>query len=490
MVSRMRDPRAHIALHPNAIMYVDSSRSRFVTELKDFVRFPTVSAQATHSVDLRRCADWLANHLRRIGLNHVDIVPTRRHPIVYAESKLLAHRPTVLIYGHYDVQPPDPLNEWQTPPFHPIVRGGNLYGRGACDDKGQMFAHIKAIESYLQTEGSLPVNVKCLFEGEEEIGSPNLPKFLNANRQRLRADVAVMSDMPILAPNRPAITYAMRGALSVEIDITGPGRDLHSGIFGGAVHNPLQVLCELIARLHDSRGRITIPGFYDRVRSWSKGEREYMAIVGPTDAAVLRNAKAPRGWGETGYTAYERTTIRPSLSINGIVGGYQGEGAKAVIPSHAVAKLNFRLVPDQNPQEIDQLFRAHIKKIASPTVHVTVRTLVSAHPALINRNDPVMRVAATAYRKGFDADPVFLRSGGTIPVVNLLQETLAAPVVLMGFALPDDQMHAPNEKFYLPNFFRGIDTSIWFLHLTGARQTLSHSLSESHLPQLAGMAIA
>ena len=371
-----------------------------------------------------------------------------------------------------------------------MVRGGSLYGRGACDDKGQMFAHIKAIESYLQTEGSLPVNVKCLFEGEEEIGSPNLPKFLNANRQRLRADVAVMSDMPILAPNRPAITYAMRGALSVEIDITGPGRDLHSGIFGGAVHNPLQALCELIARLHDSRGRITIPGFYDRVRSWSKAEHEYMAIVGPTDAAVLRNAKAPRGWGETGYTAYERTTIRPSLSINGIVGGYQREGAKAVIPSHAVAKLNFRLVPDQNPQEIDQLFHDHIMRITSPTVHVTVRTLVSAHPALINRNDPFMHVAATAYRKGFDADPVFLRSGGTIPVVNLLQETFVAPVVLMGFALPDDQMHAPNERFYLPNFFRGIDTSIWFLHLTGARQTLSQSLPESHLSQRASMAIA
>ncbi|HQU28775.1 MAG TPA: M20/M25/M40 family metallo-hydrolase, partial [Nitrospirales bacterium] len=273
-----------------------------------------------------------------------------------------------------------------------------------------------------------------------------------------------------VGPNRPAITYAMRGALSVEMEISGPKEDLHSGIFGGAIHNPLQVLCELIAGLHDPKGRITVPGFYDRVRLWSKIERDYMGEVGPTDAAILRNAKANRGWGETGYTAYERTTIRPSLSINGIIGGYQKEGAKAVIPSRAVAKLNFRLVPDQTPSEIDQLFRAHIAKTAPPTVRVTMRTAVSAHSALINRKHPVLRAAAVAYRKGFDANPVFLRSGGTIPVVNMLQESLDVPVVLMGFALPDDNMHGPNEKFYLPNFFKGINTSISFLNQVGARK--------------------
>jgi acetylornithine deacetylase/succinyl-diaminopimelate desuccinylase-like protein len=449
--------------------YTDANQSRFITELKHFIRLPSISAQPQHVDDLTQCADWLTSHLQRIGLKHIDSLRTRRHPIVYAESKRLPHRPTVLIYGHYDVQPPDPLDEWHSPPFQPVVRGANLYGRGACDDKGQMFAHIKAIEAYLCTQGSLPVNVKCLFEGGEEIGSPNLPKFLERNRHRLGADVAVISDMSIIAPGRPAITYALRGALSVEIEVTGPEQDLHSGTFGGAVHNPLQVLAELIAALHESNGRIAIPGFYNRVRLWSDDERNYMASVGPTDPKLLRDAKASSGWGEFDYTAYERTTIRPALTVNGIVGGYQGEGAKAVIPRRAVAKLNLRLVPDQTPREIDHLFRAHIARIAPPTVGVTVRTLVAAHPALINRNHPVMRAAAVAYRKGFGAEPVFLRSGGTIPVVNLLQQALDIPIVLMGFALPDDHIHGPNEKFHLPNFFNGIKTSIWFLSEVASR---------------------
>ena len=456
--------------------YAQLHRHKFVRELEEFIRFPTVSAQPKHADAIRQGAEWLANHLRGIGMDHVQVIRTSRHPLVYADWSHVPGNPTLLVYGHYDVQPPDPITEWRFPPFQPTIKRGILYGRGACDDKGQMFTHVKAIETYLQTTGSLPVNVKCLFEGEEEIGSPNLPKFLKVNQQRLQADVVVMSDMPMVAPNRPAITYAMRGALSVEVEISGPEQDLHSGIFGGAIHNPLQVLCELIAGLHDSKGRITIPGFYDRVRRWSKAERDYMAKVGPADADLLRNAKAPRGWGETGYTAYECTTIRPSLSINGIIGGYQKEGAKAIIPSRAIAKLNFRLVPHQTPQEIDQLFREHVKRSTPPTVQVTVRTLVSAHPALINRNHPVMRAAATAYRKGFDADPVFLRSGGTIPVVNMLQESLDVPVVLMGFALPNDHMHGPNEKFHLSNFFKGIDTSIWFLNQIGEQAVSSHGL--------------
>jgi len=461
--SLIRNPRAHSEPCVTANRYVGSGRSRFVTELKRFVRFPSVSAQPKHVRDLVRCANWLANHLQRIGLNRIDIVPTLRHPIVYAESKQLSDRPTVLIYGHYDVQPPDPIKEWISPPFKPKVRDKNLYGRGACDDKGQMFTHIKAIEAYLQTQGVLPVNVKCLFEGEEEIGSPNLSGFLKRNRERLAADIVVLSDMPIVAPDRPAITYAMRGALSVELEVKGPQRDLHSGIFGGAVHNPLQVLCELVAALHDSKGRIAIPGFYDRVRSWSKAERDYMTRVGPLNTTLLRSAGTRRGWGEIGYTAYERTTIRPALTINGILGGYQGEGAKAVIPSRAIVKLNFRLVPNQSPREIEALFRLYIARITPPTTRVKVRTLVSAQPALINREHPAIRAAAVAYRRGFGSYPVFLRSGGTIPVVNMLQQALGVPIVLMGFGLPDDRMHSPNEKFHLPNFFNGIKTSIWFL---------------------------
>jgi acetylornithine deacetylase/succinyl-diaminopimelate desuccinylase-like protein len=449
-----------------------------VAELENFIRFPSVSAQSDHADDVKQCAAWLANHLHRVGMNRVKAIPTRRHPIVYAEWRHRSDRPSVLIYGHYDVQPPDPLHEWRSPPFEPAMRGNDLYGRGACDDKGQLFTHVKAIEAYLETAGALPVNVRCLFEGEEEIGSPNLREFLASNRRRLGADVAVMSDMPIVAPNQPAITYAMRGALSVELQVEGPERDLHSGIFGGAVHNPLQALCEMLASLHHRNGRIAIPGFYDNVRKWGERERAYMAAVGPADAKILLNAGASMDWGEAGYSAYERTTIRPALTVNGIVGGYQGEGAKAVIPRRAVAKLNFRLVPNQSPDEIERLFRAHVARIVPPTVRATVRTLVAANPALVDRSHPVMPAAVSAYQRGFGAKPVFLRSGGTIPVVNMLQESLDVPVVLMGFALPDDRMHAPNEKFHLPNFFNGIETSIWFLSEVAARLQPS-----KHLPR-------
>ena len=453
----------------NSADYIIAARSRFVIELKEFVRFSSVSAAPENAKDVVCCADWLAKHLRHVGLKKVEILPTARHPIVYAESTQLPQRPTVLIYGHYDVQPPDPLNEWKSPPFKPIVRGTNLYGRGACDDKGQLFVHIKAIEAYLRTQHSLPVNVKCLFEGEEEIGSPILPGFLARNKQRLAADAAIISDMSIIAPDRPAITHALRGALSVEIEVTGAKQDLHSGTFGGAVHNPVQVLAELLAALHHTNGKIAIPGFYRRVRLWRENERTYMAKVGPTDNKLLHDAGTNVGWGEMDYTAYERTTIRPALSVNGITGGYQGEGAKAVIPHRALAKLNFRLVPDQKPREIDQLLRDYIARIKPPGTNVTIRTLVTAQPALIDRDHPVMGAAADAYRKGFGAEPVFLRSGGTIPVVNMLQRVFDIPVVLMGFALPDSRVHAPNERLHLPNFFNGIKTSIWFLAEIAAR---------------------
>lgn len=451
------------------LAYGHAKRMRFVAELKEFLRFPSVSAQPKHAEDLKKCAAWLAEHLRWIGLEHVQVVSSRGHPIVYAEWQHAPGCPTVLIYGHYDVQPVDPLGDWHSPPFEPTVRGIDLYGRGASDDKGQLFIHIKALESYLHTTGTLPVNVKCVFEGEEEVGSPNLSSFLSRNRNALAADVAVLSDMRILAPDRPAITYSLRGALSLDLEVTGPQQDLHSGLFGGAVHDPLQALCEIIASLHDVNGRVAIPGFYNHVRQWSEEERAYMARTGPTDAQILRDAQSEKGWGEGGYTLYERTTIRPVLTVNGIVGGYQGPGPKAVIPARAVAKLNLRLVPDQDPHEIDRLLRHHIARITPPSVRSTIRTHLLAKTALVKRNHPAMRAAAVAYRKGFDAAPVFLRSGGTIPVVSLFHEMLGIPTVLMGFALPDDRMHAPNEKFHLSNFYNGITTSIWFLAEVGTR---------------------
>ncbi len=460
---------------PNrALAYAREHWPRFVAELKHFVRFPTVSAEPSHAKDVNRCATWLAGHLRRLGLENVKLVPTGGHPLVYGCWQRAEGKPTVLIYGHYDVLPADPLAEWHSPPFEPVVRGDDLYGRGACDDKGQVFAHIKALESYLMAERGLPVNVKCLFEGEEEMDSPNFAPFVRKHKKALGADVAVMSDTRMLAPDRPAIGYAQRGTLRVELEVEGPRQDLHSGNFGGAVHNPLQALCDMLARLHDADGRVAIPRFYDAVRAWGPKEREYMARTGPSDAAILRDAGVKRGWGERGYTLYERTTLRPALTVNGVAGGHQGAGVKAIIPARARAKLSFRLVPDQDPQEIGRLFREHIARITPPTVRSSVAVLSGAKPALIDRQQPAMRAAAFAYQKAFGHAPVFLRSGGTIPVINTFQKILGVPTVLMGFGLPDDHIHAPNEKFHLPNFYNGIAAAIWFLAAVGATLRRSH----------------
>jgi len=344
-----------------------------------------------------------------------------------------------------------------------------LYGRGASDDKGQMWAHVKALESYLRTVGKLPVNVKCLFEGEEEIGSPNLAPVLAQHANELAADVAVLSDSSIPAPDQPAITYALRGALDLELEVRGPAEDLHSGVFGGAVHNPLQALCEIVATLHNADGRVAVAGFYDRVRPDAKEERNYLARVAPDDAQMLRDARAKEGWGEPGYSLYERTTLRPALTINGLSGGYQGPGSKAVLPARAGAKFNIRLVPDQDPNEIDRRFRRHIARVAPRTVRWRVRSNPGSWATRVDRRHPALRAAARAYREGFGVAPIFLRSGGTIPVVNMFREFLGIPTVLMGFALPDDRLHAPNEKFHLPNYFNGIAASIWFLAEVGAQ---------------------
>jgi acetylornithine deacetylase/succinyl-diaminopimelate desuccinylase-like protein len=461
----------------SALEYCRKHRRRFLAELREFVRFPTVSAQPGHAADIESCAAWLTDHLRRIGLENVVIVPTPRHPIVYGASRrsrgrssgFPSDRSTVLVYGHYDVQPPEPLREWRSPPFDPEIRGDDLFGRGASDDKGQLFAQLKAIESYLQANNELPVNVQVVVDGEEEIGSPNLQSFLARNASKLASDVAVISDMSIRGPGQPAITYATRGQLSLELTVRGPRQDLHSGSFGGAIHNPLQALAEILARLHDSDRRVAIPGFYDRVRTPSSGERSRLARAGPTDSQVLLNARQELGWGEVGYSEFERITLRPALTINGLSGGYQGAGNKGVIPSVANAKLSFRLVPDQEPAEIERLFRRHLARTLPSTVRAGVRTLSAAKPVVMNPQHDFIRAASLAYRKGFGADPVLIRSGGTIPVISTIREVLRAPVVLMGFGLPDDHMHAPNEKFHLPNFFRGIETAIWFFAAIAAR---------------------
>lgn len=450
---------------PRMLAYARSHHPRFVSELKQFIRYPSVSSQSHRQSDIRLCAHWLAKNLQQVGLERVRVIPTQGNPIVYASWLHAPGRPTLILYGHYEVLPGEPLQEWRTPPFMPTIQNDNLYGRGAADDKGQLFAHVKALESHLQASGSLPVNLKCIFEGEEEVGSPNLRSFVVRNRRALRANAAVISDTRMLGPDRPAISYAQRGGLRAEVEVTGPPNELHSGAFGGGVHNPILALCDILAGLHDSDGRVTIPGFYDDVRVWSEKERDFMARSGPSDREILRAARVAHGWGESGYSLYERTTIRPDLGVNGISGGHTGPGVKGVIPKSALAKISFRLVPNQDPTRIAKMFCEHIARLTPATVQSRVRTMSHVHPALVNRNHPAVQAAVIAYKKVFGATPAFIRSGGSIPVVNTFQEVLGIPAVLMGFGLPDDHIHAPNEKFNLQIFYKAIETSIWYLAL-------------------------
>ena len=397
----------------------------------------------------------------------VQVVKTRGNPIVFASRLRGKHHPTILIYGHYDVLPGEPIRQWRTPPFEPKIIGNKLHARGASDDKGQLFIHLKAIESYLATERSLPVNVKCIFEGEEEIGSPNLAAFVRRNQKTLRADAAVISDTRMGSPDRPAISYAQRGGLRLNLEVRGSAHDLHSGNFGGAVLNPAQALCEIVAKLHDDRGRVSVPGFYNDVRRWSEAERDYMARNGPDDKEIIRNAGVDIGWGEKNFSSYEKTTIRPALTINGLTSGHQGTGAKSIIPSRATAKMSFRLVPDQQPASVARLVRNYIQRITPPQVRSSMSFFSPIAPALVDRKHPAILAAVAAYEKAFGAKPVFIRSGGSIPCVPIFQDLLGIPVILMGFGLPEDNIHAPNENLDITNFARGVETSIWYLALAG-----------------------
>jgi acetylornithine deacetylase/succinyl-diaminopimelate desuccinylase-like protein len=447
----MDAPRAHARAHA----------ARFVEELGELVRFPTVAAQAAHRGDMERCARWLAAHLAAIGLDHAQVVPTSGHPFVYADRLRGDDRPTLLVYGHYDVQPAD--ERWRTPPFSPTVRGDFLYGRGASDDKGQFFVHVKAIESWLRSAGELPLDVKVVIEGEEEIGSEGLIAWLSREPEALQADAAVISDMPMRAPGQPALTYAMRGSLSLDLEVVRPGPEVHAGLFGGAVLNPIQVLCGISASLHEADGRVAVGGFYDKVRAVGDDERAYLRRVGPRDDELLKAAGLGQAWGEADFTVYERTTIRPALTFNGCRGGYEGEGGKAVIPTRASAKLNLRLVPDQDPAEIERLVRAHVAARRPEGVTVDVHKQFAARPVFVDPRHPAVHAAAAAYRDGFGRVPVLLRSGGTLPVASVFQHVLGVPVLMMGFALPDDRMHGPDERFSLTNFHRGIATSVSLL---------------------------
>jgi acetylornithine deacetylase/succinyl-diaminopimelate desuccinylase-like protein len=438
-------------------------REAALARLMELVAIPSVSTVPELAGEVRRAADWVAARMRAVGLGGVRVDDTAGHPVVYGEWLGAPGAPTALIYGHYDVQPPEPLELWTTPPFEPTLRDGYLYARGASDDKGQALLHLEAIGAWMATTGRLPVNVKVFIEGEEEVGSPNLAPWLQDHAAGLAADVAVISDTAIVAADQPSITYGLRGLAYMEIEVSGPNQDLHSGQFGGAVLNPANALCRIIAALHDAHGRVTVPGFYDRVRPLEDAERAELARV-PFDLGAYRAAAGPAaGWGEEGYSVLERLGARPTLDVNGLWSGWTGPGAKTVLPARASAKVSMRLVPDQDPDEIARLFAAHVTALAPAGARVGVRALHGGWPALVDRDLPAMRAAARAYELAFGRPPVYTREGGTIPVVALLQQVLGLPSVLMGFGLPDDNLHAPNERFLVANYHRGIDTAIAFL---------------------------
>jgi len=444
--------------------YARANQDRFLTELKEFLSIPSVSTQPEHKPDIERAAAWLQDKLLAAGFPEAEVMPTPGHPVVYAEWLAAGPQaPTVLIYGHYDVQPPDPLELWDTPPFEPTIVGDDIFCRGASDDKGQLYVHVKAVETFKETAGAPPVNVKCIFEGEEESGSSNLEPFIREHQELLAADVAVISDTHILGKGLPSIVYALRGLVYVEVEVTGPDHDLHSGIYGGAVHNPINTLCAMIASLQDKNGRITIPGFYDKVRELRPEERAEMAKAPFKREAWLHEAGVKTDWGEPAYTIVERTTARPTLDVNGIWGGYIQPGAKTVLPSKAFAKISMRLVPDQEPAEITQLIQNHLTEIAPPTVNVEVRDLHGGEGAIVRRDSPAMKAAFRAYAEAFGKEPVFVREGGSIPVVATFQKVLGIETILIGFGLPDDRLHSPNEKFHLPNFYQGIETILYFM---------------------------
>ncbi len=441
--------------------YLQNAQPRQLAELSEWLRIPSVSTQSQHKEDVERAADWLAQKMAAIGLQNVEVIRAGGHPIVYGDwLHADADAPTVLIYGHYDVQPVDPLELWHSPPFEPSVRGEDLFARGASDDKGQLFAHVAAVEALLSTYGELPVNVKFLVEGEEEVGSRALTAYLPSETEKLAADVCLISDTHILAPDLPLIIYGLRGMWAGEIIVRGPSQDLHSGMFGGAVHNPNQALCALLAQLHDTAGRITVPGFYDDVQALSAEERTALAQVPYDEEKLIQESGVPAAWGEDGFTVTERIGARPTLEINGIWGGFIGDGFKTVIPAEAHAKVSCRLVPDQQSSDVGPLIEQFLRHIAPPTVEVTVNTLQHAPATVVPLDVPEMKSAARAYTRVFGAEPVFSREGGSIPIATVVQEALGIPILFMGFGLPDDNLHAPNEKLHLPNFYRGIRVGI------------------------------
>ena len=440
----------------SVIDFINVNRDRYIDELKEYLSIPSISALPGYASEVIRCAEWTAEELKRVGLDNVRLVETAGYPVVCAEWLHAGAAPTIVFYGHYDVQPVDPLDKWETPPFDATIRSGELYARGAADDKGQIFMHFKAIEACMKQKGSLPVNIKLILEGEEEVGSENLDSFLRDHASEVCGDVLVISDTPMFDRGVPSICYGLRGLTYCQIDLRGTTSDLHSGSFGGAVANPAFVLAQLLAQMKDRSGRIKIPGFYDDVRSLKDEERIEYARLPFSERRFRKELGSPKLFGEKGFTTLERLWARPTFEVNGLCSGFTEDGAKTVIPAVAMAKVSMRLVPDQNPDQIGDLFEAYVKKIAPKTVDIAVTRMHTGKPWMTDFDNPFVQAAGRAIERGFGRKPVFNREGGSIPVIASFEERFGLPAVLFGIGLPDENAHAPNEKLDLDNFHRGV----------------------------------
>lgn len=437
--------------------YIQSNKDRFLEELLELLRIPSVSADSKYKGDVQRAAEFVKTSLEKAGAEKVEVCPTKGHPIVYGEKIMDASLPTILVYGHYDVQPADPLELWHSPPFEPVIKDEKIYARGACDDKGQFYMHVKAFESMMKNQ-ALPCNIKFLIEGEEEVGSSNLGEFVRNNKSKLKADVILVSDTSMLANDTPSITVGLRGLSYVEVEVTGPNRDLHSGVYGGAVPNPIQVLSSMITSMKDENNHITIPGFYDDVLEISKEERAEMAKAPFDLEAYKKDLNIGDVMGETGFTSTERTSIRPTFELNGIWGGYTGEGAKTVLPSKAFAKISMRLVPNQNSDKITELFTKHFLSIAPKSVKVKVTPHHGGEAVVTPTDSVAYRAASKAMEDAFGKKPIPTREGGSIPIIALFEKELGLKSVLLGFGLNSDDIHSPNEHYGIFNFMKGIET--------------------------------
>ncbi len=445
------------------IDYIQNNQDAYISELKDFLRIPSISTLPENKDDINRCAEFVADKLRNAGMSKVEIFKTERHPLVYGEWLGAPGKPTVLIYGHYDVQPVDPIELWDNDPFDPVIKDGKIYARGATDDKGQVFMHIKSVEAFFKIEGSLPLNVKFIIEGEEEIGGESLENFINNNQELLKCDAVLISDTALFGEGIPTITYGLRGLSYMEVQISGPKRDLHSGTFGGAVGNPINILAEIIAKLHDKNGRITIPHFYDDVLKLTSKERTNFKKLKFSEKRFAAEAGVIQLQGEKGFSTLERVWARPTLDCNGIIGGFTGNGAKTVIASSATAKISMRLVPNQDPNKIAKLFTKYIKQLAPKSVKVEIKNLHGAYPVLTHLDNPATMAAVSSMEKAFGKKIVFMRDGGSVPIVTTFSKKLNSPVVLMGLGLDSENLHSPNEHFNLNHFRLGIISSAYFL---------------------------